>query len=105
MAGHPLRQVKVEKGRRFWYERGMELPLMLAAKPRTPNAPTGPAPEGGEAVSVKDFRRSAVPPPVWLQSAWASAKRRGLDTMTQDEFDAELGAYRREQESLARAAE
>jgi hypothetical protein len=76
---------------------------MLAAKPRTPNAPTGPAPEGGEAVSVKDVLRSAVPPPAWLQNAWASAKRRGLDTMTQDEIDAEIDAHRREQESLARA--
>jgi hypothetical protein len=50
-------------------------------------------------MSVQDFIRTAAPPPDWLTQAWAGAKRRGLDTMTQDEIDAEVAAYRREQES------
>jgi hypothetical protein len=35
--------------------------------------------------------------------AWAGAKRRGLDAMTLDEINAEVAAYRREQESPSEA--
>ena len=49
-------------------------------------------------MSVRDFIRTASPPPDWLQTAWAGAKRRGLDMMTFDEINAEIDAYRREQD-------
>src|SRR5882672_4022572 len=55
-------------------------------------------------MSVQDFIRTAAPPPDWLQQAWASAKRRGLDTMTLDEINAEVDAYRREKEPITREA-
>jgi hypothetical protein len=50
-------------------------------------------------MSVQDFIRTAAPPPDWLTKAWAGAKRRGLEAMTLDEINAEVAAYRREQES------
>ena len=46
-------------------------------------------------MSVQDFIRTAAPPPDWLQNAWAGAKRRGLDTMTLDDINAEIDAHRR----------
>jgi prevent-host-death family protein len=45
-------------------------------------------------MSVKDFVRSVAPPPDWLTKAWAGAKRRGLDTLTIDDIDAEIAAAR-----------
>ena len=50
-------------------------------------------------MSVQDFIRSVAPPPDWLEKAWKSAKRDGLDTMTLDEINAEIGAYRREKKA------
>ncbi len=47
-------------------------------------------------MSVQDFIRTAAPPPGWLQTAWAGAKRRGLDTMTLDDINAEIDAQRSE---------
>jgi prevent-host-death family protein len=47
-------------------------------------------------MSVADFVKSVAPPPKWLEKAWASAKRRGLDKLTGQEIDAEIKAYRRE---------
>ena len=46
-------------------------------------------------VSVADFIRIAAPPPDWLQKAWTGATRRGLDTLTQADIDAEISAHRR----------
>jgi len=47
-------------------------------------------------MSVQDFIRTAAPPPDWLQNAWTGAKRRGLDTLTAEDIDAEIAAHRRE---------
>jgi hypothetical protein len=44
----------------------------------------------------KHLIRVATPPPDWLRQAWAAAKRRGLDTMTLDEINAEIDAFRAE---------
>jgi hypothetical protein len=52
-------------------------------------------------MSVQDFIRTVAPPPDWLQRAWAGAKRRGLDTMTLDEINAEIGAQRRRKKDPA----
>src|SRR6266700_3468614 len=46
-------------------------------------------------MSVQDFIRTAAPPPDWLQKAWTGAKRRGLDTLTPADIDAEIAAHRR----------
>jgi prevent-host-death family protein len=52
-------------------------------------------------MSVADFIRTVSPPADWLQQAWASAKRRGLDTLTLDEINAEISAHRREKKAAA----
>ncbi len=52
-------------------------------------------------MSVQDFVRTVAPPPDWLQNAWAGARRRGLDTMTLDEINTEIDAYRREKKAAA----
>ena len=49
-------------------------------------------------MSGQDIIRTVAPPPEWLQKAWTSAKRSGLDTITLDEIDAEISASRREKE-------
>ena len=46
-------------------------------------------------MSVQDFVRTAAPPPDWLQKAWSGAKRRGLDTLTAADIDAEIAENRR----------
>jgi prevent-host-death family protein len=46
-------------------------------------------------MSVQDFIRTAAPPPDWLQKAWTGAKRRGLDSLTPDDVNAEIAAHRR----------
>jgi len=46
-------------------------------------------------MSVQDFIRTAAPPPDWLQKAWSGAKRRGLDTLTAADIDAEIAENRR----------
>src|SRR5215469_10718035 len=46
-------------------------------------------------MSVRDFIRTAAPPPDWLEKAWRGAKRRGLDRLTPDEITAEISAHRR----------
>src|SRR3954464_7906527 len=43
-------------------------------------------------MSVQDFIRTAAPPPDWLEKAWSGAKRRGLDTLTPPETDADATA-------------
>jgi hypothetical protein len=52
-------------------------------------------------MSVQDFIRTAAPPPDWLKNAWAGAKRRGLETVTLDDINAEIDAYRHEKELVA----
>ncbi len=37
---------------------------------------------------------TAAPIPDWLKKAWAGARQRGVDTLTQDEIDAEIAAHR-----------
>jgi hypothetical protein len=54
-------------------------------------------------MSVQDFIRTAAPPPDWLEKAWAGAKRRGLDTLTRAEIDAEITAHRRKPDPLTPA--
>ncbi len=53
-------------------------------------------------MSVRDFIRTASPPPDWLEKAWRGAKRRGVDKLTSAEIDAEIAAYRREKKSAHR---
>jgi prevent-host-death family protein len=48
-------------------------------------------------MSVKDFIRTVAPAPDWLSKAWAGARRRGLDTMTLDDINAEIEAARAEE--------
>jgi prevent-host-death family protein len=48
-------------------------------------------------MSVQDFIRTVAPPPDWLAKAWSGAKRRGLETVTLDEINAEIEAHRRDQ--------
>jgi prevent-host-death family protein len=50
-------------------------------------------------MSVRDFIRTAAPPPDWLEKAWRGVKRRGLDKLTSADIDAEIAAYRREKKS------
>ncbi len=52
-------------------------------------------------MSVQDFIRTAAPPPDWLQKAWSGAKRRGLDTQTPADVDAEMSVYRRKQDPVS----
>ena len=51
-------------------------------------------------MSVQEFIRIAAPPPDWLQKAWAGAKRRGLDTLTAADIEAEITAHRRKQDPV-----
>ncbi len=53
-------------------------------------------------MSVKDYVNTIAPAPDFLKELWAEAKRKGLDTLTKREIDAEIRAYRREQRTLAR---
>jgi hypothetical protein len=54
-------------------------------------------------MSIRDFIRTAAPPPDWLEKAWRGAKRRGVDKLTSAEIDAEIAAYRRQKKSAHRA--
>jgi prevent-host-death family protein len=47
-------------------------------------------------LSVQDYLESVASAPEWLRQAWEGAKKRGLDKLTIDEIDAEIGAYRAE---------
>ena len=53
-------------------------------------------------MSVRDFIRTAVPPPDWLEKAWRGARQRGLDKLTSADIDAEIAAYHREKKSSHR---
>ena len=53
-------------------------------------------------MSIQDFIRTAAPPPDWLHKAWAGAKHRGLEALTQRDLDTEIAAYRREKGSHQR---
>jgi prevent-host-death family protein len=54
-------------------------------------------------MSVRDFIRTAAPPPDWLQKAWTGAKQRGLEAMPPEEIDVEIAAYRREKKKKGKA--
>ena len=43
-------------------------------------------------MSVQDFIRTVAPPPDWIEKAWSGAKRRGLDTLTPADIEAEIAA-------------
>ncbi len=51
-------------------------------------------------MSVQDFIRTTAPPPDWLEKAWTGAKRRGLDTLTPADVDAEIAAHRRKPDPI-----
>jgi prevent-host-death family protein len=53
-------------------------------------------------LSVQDYLANVQSAPDWLQEAWAGAKKRGLDKLTMDEIDTEIGAYRREKRNPAK---
>jgi prevent-host-death family protein len=53
-------------------------------------------------MSVKDFIRTAAPPPDWLQKAWGGARKRDLDKLTPIDINAEIAAYRREKKRVRR---
>ena len=54
-------------------------------------------------MSIRDFIRTAAPPPDWLEKVWGGAKRRGLDKLTSAEIDAEIATYRRQKKNTHRA--
>ena len=47
-------------------------------------------------LSLQELIRIAASPPEWLLKAWAGAQERGLETMTLEEVNSEIQAYRRE---------
>lgn len=51
-------------------------------------------------LSVKDYLECVQSAPEWLRQAWSGAKNRGLDKLSIDDIDAEIGAYRREKQGL-----
>jgi hypothetical protein len=51
-------------------------------------------------MSVQDFIRTAAQPPDWLEKAWSGAKRRGLDTLTSADTEAEITSHRRTQDPV-----
>ena len=55
-------------------------------------------------MSVRDFIRTVAPPPDWLASAWTSSRKRGLESLSLDEINAEIEAHRQEKDSAAREA-
>jgi prevent-host-death family protein len=55
-------------------------------------------------LSVQDYLANVQSAPQWLREAWAGAKKRGLEKLTMDEIDAEIGAYRSEKQAAASAA-
>jgi prevent-host-death family protein len=53
-------------------------------------------------MSIRDFIRTAAPPPDWLEKAWRGGKRRGLDKLASADIEAEIAAYRREKKGTHR---
>jgi PHD/YefM family antitoxin component YafN of YafNO toxin-antitoxin module len=47
-------------------------------------------------MSVKDYINTIAPTPDWLQEIGSEAKRKGLNTLTMRQIDAEIRAARRE---------
>ncbi len=52
-------------------------------------------------MSVAEYLRTN-PNPDWLEAIWADSRARGMDTMTMDEINPEIAAYRREKADAAR---
>ena len=55
-------------------------------------------------MSVEEFVRIAAPPPDWLEKAWNSARRRGLDRLTPAETNAEISAHRNKESATSGGA-
>ena len=49
-------------------------------------------------MSLKDYIDTIAPAPEWLKEIWAESKRRGTDKLTMREIDAEIAAFRKEQQ-------
>ena len=49
-------------------------------------------------LSVQDYLETVQSAPEWLRQAWSGAKKRGLDKLSMEEIDAEIGAYRLEKQ-------
>lgn len=47
-------------------------------------------------LSVTDYVKTFAPAPDWLEKSWDSAKRHGLDKLTEKEIAAEIATTRRE---------
>lgn len=47
-------------------------------------------------LSVQDYLENVASAPDWLAKAWAKAQKKGLDQLSIEEIDSEVGAYRRE---------
>ena len=50
-------------------------------------------------LSVQDYLENTANAPAWLREAWAGARKRGVDTLTMNEIDEEIAAYRREKQA------
>lgn len=49
-------------------------------------------------MGIRDYIRTFAPTPDWLKEIQAEAKRKGLNKLTMREINAEIAAYRREQQ-------
>ena len=47
-------------------------------------------------MSVKDYIKTMAPPPKVLQEIWAESRRKGTDTLTMRQINAEIATYRGE---------
>lgn len=47
-------------------------------------------------MSVKDYIKTIAPPPKVLQEIWAESRRKGTDTLTMRQINAEIATYRGE---------
>jgi prevent-host-death family protein len=48
-------------------------------------------------MGIDDFINTIAPPPAFLTALWAESKRKGVNTLTMREIDAEITATRRTQ--------
>jgi len=49
-------------------------------------------------MGLKDYIDTIAPAPEWLREIWAESKRKGTDKLTMREIDAEIAAFRKEQQ-------
>ena len=67
------------------------------------SSPTDVKPKSLADMTDEEFSRLVGPAPAWLEAAWARSKELGHDTMTMEEIDAEIAAYRREMREAAQS--